>query len=122
MSLYFKDNTCCSNPIETRDNFFQKSVIVEYEEFIAEINQRCWKNAFDEFMDVIHSFGKFLMLKFLPNSLLCYTFIWIPLGILVLPISMKLGSRFSINGCIRNHKNQLHGDHFCHLNTSFNVK
>ncbi len=69
-----------------------------------------------EASDVIHALIKYAIINYLPQFLFCHMICWLPVFLLVLPCTIKLGSRYREHGCIRNHQNKGNRSHLCNYN------
>lgn len=93
-------------------NFFD-SIVTEY----AELKEACYNMSFYniimEASDVLHSITKYIVLSLFSEKIYCSPILWSILFFINLPCTIKLGSRYKKNNCIRNHKNSNNVHHKC---------
>ena len=63
--------------------------------------------------DVLLALIKYNIIKFLPQVIYCNIWCWLLVFPLALPTTIKLGYRYEIYGCIRNHQNSFNRNHRC---------
>ena len=74
------------------------------------------KDTFLEFFDVLHSITKYFIIDWMPKSISGNVFTWLFVFPFLLPVSIKLGSRYRQHMCIRNHSNPQNCNHYCRYN------
>lgn len=72
-----------------------------------------------EASDVIHALIKYIVINYLPRFLFCHIICWLPVFLVVLPCSIKLGNRYREHRCIRNHQNKGNRNHLCKYNGKY---
>lgn len=119
--------------VYARDNNFKKSVNKtpyfippenswlsvkdEFYELVQAIKALEISDIFLEFFDVVHAFIKYLLVTYTPFEFYSHWICWLFVFILVLPIGIKLGTRFKKYGCIRNHS-RINNCHICCRNNN----
>ena len=80
------------------------SVKDESKEFLQAIKEIKFIDIFLEFFDVVHAIIKYLIVKYLPENFYYHWVCWMLVFPFVLPASIKLGNRYNMYKCIRNHE------------------
>jgi hypothetical protein len=70
-------------------------------------------NIFLEFFDVVQALTQSVIIERLPATVSCSWITWSLLFFFVLPVGIKLGSRYHRYRCIRNHANPANRRHIC---------
>lgn len=93
----------------------------EWLEFLDELKIFNLKNAYSELGDTINGFIKYITLETISEKVYLSYIYWSIIYLISLCIppfnqsTNKLGKRFKLNNCIRNHKNTNHtNDHYCY--------
>ena len=94
-------------------NKFHISIINECKELTQALTSRKIIDIMLETSDVIHSITKYLTLTIFPEKIYCSFILWSILFFVNLPCTIKLATRYKINGCIRNHSNPENINHIC---------
>lgn len=97
----------------TKPESCMQSIKTEWREFVDALVSMQPINTFLELCDVIHAVTKYLSIEYLPTSVYCSSFYWAPIFYTNLPVTVKLGYRYYVNGCIRNHSNKDNCGHTC---------
>jgi len=92
---------------------FYDSITIEFTEFKEACREKNIKNIIMEASDVFHSITKYIVLTLLSEKIYCSSILWSILFFINLPCTIKLGSRYKKNNCIRNHKNVNNTHHKC---------
>ncbi|XWV26875.1 putative orfan [Tupanvirus soda lake] len=92
-----------------------QSVCDEYEELKQAIRTFNCLEMFMELFDVVHATIKFILVTFFPRKVYFHWLSWAIIFPFVLPVSIKLGMRYSKYKCIRNHARR-NRNHKCIIN------
>lgn len=95
------------------------SIKNEYVEFIDALYNCEPINIFLELSDVFHSIVKYISINYLPKYIYCNSFYWSLIFYTNIPVGIKLGNRYRINNCIRNHTNTNNCNHTCNYNHNY---
>lgn len=104
MCMYIKLNNLTGEE-ETWD-----SVVDEFKELREVTNP--WDFVL-EFSDLTLAIIKHNIIKYLPPYIYCSLLCWLLVFPMALPCTIKLGNRYRLTGCIRNHKNKANCHHKC---------
>jgi len=115
-----KDNTPKGSNYSKRDKIVEKKKLIKYlddewKEFLEALEKEDHYEILMEFSDVVHILTRYSLTCTFSREILCNRIVWFIYFWILPPASFKLGFRYSLFGCIRNHLNPNNLDHNCNF-------
>jgi len=110
MAEYIKNNVATQKEEENR---MWSVLLDETNELKEAIVAHSLIDVIMEASDVVHSFIKYISIRYLPRVILVNPLYWSLIFWFVQPTSFKHGKRHLFSNCIRNHSNPKNCDHIC---------